>query len=575
MSWKHGHGEWELPKLKEAHQFTSLPTEKRKNAPTVENNEFWTVKFYPYTKPGVDPMYAVVGGRHILICRPPTDKKGIEIVRLIIDEEPDTELYACCWTKDLAKPLLCVAGLNAKIKIWDVLSGKLIRVLVGHGGAINELLISPTDPHILASCSKDTTIRIWSLDQNNEEHPCAAILSGGHRTTILTIAFHRSGRYLLSGGEDYMICLWTLPIFPDENTATNKATEIQFPHFSTSEIHTSAVDCVQFHDDSILSRSACEDCIVLWDITGFDSEGRPPSQDEAPTQHEAANGSATLTCFTDPTKNDPYVRLIEFSTPGTETAWIRFSLFEGIPLSNPSTSIVPDQNLDPNTGLPQISHSILAIPALGSKVYFWDLNRLVAYNKYLRSLPPHFTSKHEPESQGPSFSLNLGLTSGQQTPTSEDQLQSKMKRPAFLTPFRTRGKRGGGFKSVTDRVRDASPASSTTTATSGSGPSSHSNIASHPSLHAWKLESVAAGEGANIVVEKIPTTRMDIKLWNQKYDIRQAYPLKRLLPHKVETLSGWSFMGRGCAWSRGGEWCVVAGGEGVVGVLGRWGAGEK
>lgn len=69
---------------------------------------------------------------------------------------------------------------------------------------------------------------------------------------------------------------------------------------------------VQFHDDSILSRSACEDCIVLWDITGFDSEGRPPSQDEAPTQHEAANGSATLTCFTDPTKNDPYVRLIEY-----------------------------------------------------------------------------------------------------------------------------------------------------------------------------------------------------------------------------------------------------------------------
>ncbi|TGO74250.1 hypothetical protein BELL_0296g00010 [Botrytis elliptica] len=556
MSWKHGHGEWELPKLKEAHQFTNLPTETRKNAPTIEKNEFWTVKFYPYTKPGVDPIYAVVGGRHILICRPPTDKKGIEVVRLIIDEEPDTEHYACCWTKDLAKPLLCVAGLNAKIKIWDVLSGKLIRVLVGHGGAINELIISPTDPHILASCSKDTTIRIWSLDQNNEEHPCAAILSGGHRTTILTIAFHRSGRYLLSGGEDYMICLWTLPIFPDENTATNKATEIQFPHFSTSEIHTSAVDCVQFHDDSILSRSACEDCIVLWDITGFDSEGRPPSQDEAPTQHEAANGSATLTCFTDPTKNDPYVRLIEFSTPGTETAWIRFSLFEGIPLSNQSSSIVPDPNLDPNTGLPQISHSILAIPALGSKVYFWDLNRLVAYNEYLRSLPPQFTSKHESESQGPSSSSNSGLTSGQQTPNSEEQPQSKMKRPAFLTPFRTRGKRGGAFKSVTDRVRDASPASSTTTATSGSGPSSHSNLASHPPLNGLKLESEAGG---GIVVEKIPTTRMDIKLWNHKYDIRQAYPLKRLLPHKVETVPGWSFMGRGCAWSRGGEWCVVVG----------------
>ncbi|EMR81293.1 putative wd domain-containing protein [Botrytis cinerea BcDW1] len=526
--------------------------EKRKNAPTIENNEFWTVKFYPYNKPGVDPIYAVVGGRHILICRPPTDKKGIEVVRLIIDEEPDTEHYACCWTKDLAKPLLCVAGLNAKIKIWDVLSGELIRVLVGHGGAINELIISPTDPQILASCSKDTTIRIWSLDRNNEEHPCAAILSGGHRTTILTICNRL--------------------VVPHVSIITIFNSSLPLPYLRPQlKIYTDLlVPSVQFHDDSILSRSACEDCIVLWDITGFDSEGRPPSQDEAPTQHEAANGSATLTCFTDPTKNDPYVRLIEFSAPGTETAWIRFSLFQGIPISNQSDS-GPDQNLDPDTGLPQISHSILAIPALGSKVYFWDLNRLVAYDEYLRSLPPHFTSKHDPEPQGPFSLSNSGLTSGQQTPNLEEQPQSKMKRPAFLTPFRTRAKRGGAFKSVADRVRDASPASSTTTTTSTSGPSSHSNMNSHPNLNGLKLE----GEAEGIVVEKIPTTRMDIKLWNQKYDIRQAYPLKRLQPHKVETVPGWSFMGRGCAWSRGGEWCVVAGGEGVVAVLGRGGVGEK
>ncbi|KAA8573306.1 hypothetical protein EYC84_003794 [Monilinia fructicola] len=247
MSWKNGNGEWELPKFKDAHQFL------------VE--EFWSVKFYPYNKPGVDPIYAVVGGKHIVICRPPTEENGVEVIRLIMDEEPSADHYTCCWTKDLATktPLLCVAGVDAKIKIFDVLSGKLVRVLIGHGGEIDELTISPINPHILASCSTDSTIRIWSLDPTHKDFPCAAILTGGHKDTVTTIDFHHSGRYLISGGVDHMICL--------------------------------------------LLR-----------------------------KHEAANASSTLTCFTDPSRFDSYVRIIEFSAPETETFWIRFSLFQGLPI---------------------------------------------------------------------------------------------------------------------------------------------------------------------------------------------------------------------------------------------------
>ena len=27
--------------------------------------DLWSAKFYPYTKPGVDPIFAVVGGKHV------------------------------------------------------------------------------------------------------------------------------------------------------------------------------------------------------------------------------------------------------------------------------------------------------------------------------------------------------------------------------------------------------------------------------------------------------------------------------------------------------------------------------
>ncbi len=71
--------------------------------------DFWSVKFYPYTEPGVDPVFAVVGGKRvssppaasrgavavesnstkILVCRPPDGKEStkIEVIQMILDEE--------------------------------------------------------------------------------------------------------------------------------------------------------------------------------------------------------------------------------------------------------------------------------------------------------------------------------------------------------------------------------------------------------------------------------------------------------------------------------------------------------
>jgi hypothetical protein len=33
-------------------------------------SDFWSVKFYPYTQPGVDPVFAVAGGKRVgHLCR--------------------------------------------------------------------------------------------------------------------------------------------------------------------------------------------------------------------------------------------------------------------------------------------------------------------------------------------------------------------------------------------------------------------------------------------------------------------------------------------------------------------------
>ncbi|PSS25870.1 hypothetical protein M430DRAFT_134729 [Amorphotheca resinae ATCC 22711] len=460
----------------------------------TRSTDFWSVKFYPYTEPGVDPVFAAVGGKHILVCRlPSTAKEGtsIEVIQSVLDEEPDSDHFACVWTKDLSTgtPLLCVAGDNAKILIINALTGQLHRTLAGHGGAINDLAISPINPQILASASDDLTVRIWSLDPAHEKEPCAAILAGdGHREKVLTISFHVSGRYLLSGGVDHIINLWVLPEFPDSNTGTNKATRIHYPHFSTSEVHSGIVDCVAFHNDLILSKCHDEECIVLWAISGFSSANPPPSPLSAPTTHDSARD--TRSAFTSPTSNPntlQYTRLLQFAVPDSNIMFMRFGLYPGSATSNP----------------------VLAMCNTASKVFFWDLARLEEYHDFLTN-----------------------LTAAGTNPTDANTPP----RPSFLVPFRHRN-RG---PSALSRVRDTSPTDSTST---DSHSHSHTNTDTNNPPHS-------------------------LETWAKRYAIGD--PFEDLAAHKEEVVKGLGFVGRQIAWSRGGEWCVVVGSAGVIGVFERW-----
>jgi polycomb protein EED len=141
------------------------------------------------------------------------------------------EASACCctWTKDpvTGAPYLCIGGVDAKVKIYDVVNGKLYRVssiprkccamavadsclvLVPYRPRrcsfiysnlsrfdtetylkqdVNDLATSPADPSIIASASGDTSIRVWSIDPVHANRPCLVILAGeGHSWDLLSL----------------------------------------------------------------------------------------------------------------------------------------------------------------------------------------------------------------------------------------------------------------------------------------------------------------------------------------------------------------------------------------------------
>ncbi|KAH8127255.1 WD40 repeat-like protein [Trichoderma asperelloides] len=365
---------FELPKLR-----TSFSLENDTRFLSSDDNiaEFFDVKFCPYQPLDHEPVFAAISKKHVIICRltkDPNETNPCQVINVIRDDDDEAASCCCTWTMDTVngRPYICIGGVDAKVKIYDVVDGQLIECFVGHGGDVNDLATSPVNPHIIASASDDTSIRIWSFEEKHRSQPCLCILAGeGHSWNLLSVAFHETGRYLLSGGHDQIINLWTIPDLPNEPIAT--PLQVHYPHFSTSAVHSGIVDCVSFYGDLILSRACHDDVIVLWKIEGFSSDDPLPTQSTAPTPQNVLPtnyedpGRLTRSAFvplTSPQCPVQYTRLLAFHTPNCGPQFfMRFKLHH-----------VPNQN------------PVLAFCNAAGNIFFWDLKRLTAHRDVMSKL---------------------------------------------------------------------------------------------------------------------------------------------------------------------------------------------
>ncbi|PNY23968.1 Polycomb protein esc [Tolypocladium capitatum] len=344
--------------------------------------EFFDVKFCQFQPLDCNPVFAAVSKKHVVICRlsqTAGDANPCDVINVIRDDDDEASGCCCTWVKDpiTGSPYLCVGGVDAKVKIYNVSDGSLVECFVGHGGLtavkdVNDLATSPVNSSVVASASDDTSVRIWSIDPIHKGQPCLCILAGeGHSWNLLSLAFHDTGRYILSSGHDQVINLWTIPDLPTDPVTT--PLQVHYPHFSTSAVHSGIVDCVAFYGDHILSRACHDNVIVLWRIEGFSSDGPPPPQSAAPTPQSvvpASNedpGRLTRSAFvpvTSPLCPAQYTRLLELHTPNCGPQFfMRFKLHH-----------VPGQN------------PVLAFCNAAGNIFFWDFKRLTEYRDFMAML---------------------------------------------------------------------------------------------------------------------------------------------------------------------------------------------
>lgn len=304
--------------------------------------------------------------------------------------------------------------------------------------------------------------------------------------------------------------LWAIPDIPDKNSGTDQTTKIHYPHFSSNEVHSDYIDCIQFYGDLILSRASQENRILLWQITDFSSDDYP-SYDALPKAPGSKIGHSafTLSAF-----GKGFQRLMSFKLPQAQSFYMRFSLFH-VPNKRP----------------------MLCAGNTNSKVHWWDLQRL--------------------EEGQPTASRTTMLPSGSDigddgtnTSTPEydmvDSIESLVDDAGFKKPT----KRNREPESQTQRrgwIRGESHASNA---------SSTSASTSHPSFPPPTGGKKGKGRGRGKTDDAA------------KYSIDD--PIRENEEHRHKSVPNYKFAVRQVAWSPGGEWCVVCGDHGMIGIFGRW-----
>lgn len=224
----------------------------------------------------LEDIFVTVGSNRATVYRCSSNGE-LEVLQVYVDGNTAEEYYASRWTVDstTTAPLLLLAGKNALLHVINCATATLEMSLEGHGRAINDVAVHPTRPELVATASKDHSLRLWNI----KTKVCVLVFvgAGSHRSEVLSLDWstgrgEQEGPLLVSAGMDNYIMVWSLQNHVqllDEsstwkpNCRAFPTRHVTVPHFATERVHWNYVDCVRWLGDMILSKSV-DNRIILW-----------------------------------------------------------------------------------------------------------------------------------------------------------------------------------------------------------------------------------------------------------------------------------------------------------------------
>jgi WD40 repeat protein len=113
---------------------------------------------------------------------------------------PPDGVSAVAYSRD--GKLLATAGYDGTAKLWDAASGQELRAIKGHDQAIGRIAFSP-DGTLLATASDDMTAKLWDTRSGQELRTLE-----GHTDQVFDIVFSRDGTLLATASVDGTARIW-------------------------------------------------------------------------------------------------------------------------------------------------------------------------------------------------------------------------------------------------------------------------------------------------------------------------------------------------------------------------------
>lgn len=138
---------------------------------------------------------------------------------------------------------ILTSSADKTLSLWDGRTGLVAHTFYGHMNACNQAVVNLKGDTI-ASCDSDGIIKLWDVRKvaEMESHNVSS-------TSANTVAFNSSGNFLVIGCDD----------------ATIKAYNLSSQQFTKLSGHEDAVHCVQFtNSDNYLLSGGCDNALRIW-----------------------------------------------------------------------------------------------------------------------------------------------------------------------------------------------------------------------------------------------------------------------------------------------------------------------
>ncbi|MGF1581671.1 MAG: WD40 repeat domain-containing protein [Gemmataceae bacterium] len=150
------------------------------------------------------------------------DMKTHKLLRVI--QGHTRSIWSVKFTRD-GKEVVSASS-DQTIRFHDVETGTLTRIFKGHTGSVYALAMSP-DGTLMASSGQDQTVRVWRLSTEQ-----LVSTYRGHTGSIWTINFNHDGTRLASGSYDRTVIVWRLDTNEQEMVLQGHSTNVRAVAFS-------------------------------------------------------------------------------------------------------------------------------------------------------------------------------------------------------------------------------------------------------------------------------------------------------------------------------------------------------